>query len=91
MISPQVAKENLEGRQAKCQCGEVKPSSRDLGMFEYRGPGSTPATSACAQCGYYEVAHDRTRVPYNPRICLNFRAHGAYEFDLFWDGCGNTD
>lgn len=88
MIS-QMTPPNLEGRQAKCQCGAVKPSSTDLGMFEFRGEGSRAAQMSCEQCGYYEEAHNISR--YFKDACNNFQPHGPYETDLFWDGCGNAD
>ena len=50
---------NLQNRIARCDCGREAPSSTDLAFFEYRGEGSTAATSTCKVCRYHELAHER--------------------------------
>jgi hypothetical protein len=47
----------LEGRTAKCACGDTAASSKTLPFFEYCGPGSKNATIVCAVCRYHKVAH----------------------------------
>lgn len=77
-------------RQARCpSCKTERPSSPELPFFEYRGPGSSAATDACANCCYYDVAHEGPRA--NSRICDSFVPHGAWDVDLFYCGCRGWD
>lgn len=91
---------NLEGRQSKCQCGKVEPSSTALAFFQYRGPGSKHATERC-KCGYYARAHTKEGVAgnVNPRTVIEdgrckygaFTPAGPDEFDTHYDGCRGWD
>lgn len=84
---------NLEGRFARCtkDC-EIVPSNVNLAFFEYRGPDSPASKMHCAQCGYYESAHNPTDGrPRFQTVCLNFRPHGPYEFDSYYCGHGGWD
>lgn len=47
---------NLDGRIARCYCGNTRPSSLDLAFFEYRGPGSRESIERC-KCGFFWIAH----------------------------------
>lgn len=53
----------LFGREARCACGTVAPSSdhQRLAFFQFRGPGSRAATEHCLHCRYFEVAHEAKR------------------------------
>lgn len=50
-------KPSLEGREARCGCFKVIPSSWNLAFFEYRGPGSRFATETCRVCGMNRDIH----------------------------------
>lgn len=86
---------DLTGRQAKCTCGEVRPSSYELGFFEYNGPGSA-MKHICKHCRYHQLAHSpehmAKNVPSNRRtviergLCKGFEPSVAAEFDLFFCG-----
>lgn len=55
----QVAAPILNGRLAKCGCGNTRPSSLELAFFEFQGEGSPEATEKC-KCG----ARDRLHLPH---------------------------
>jgi hypothetical protein len=96
----------LEGRQARCYCGALQPSSPELAFFEYRGPGSRFALESCT-CGYHRCVHDPServmaqidgngRTRYENLMWRSggehaFEARGPHEFDSFYDGCGGWD
>jgi hypothetical protein len=46
---------SLEGRTARCYCGNEQPSSIALAFFEYLGPGT--GNDQCATCHYAECVH----------------------------------
>jgi hypothetical protein len=81
---------SLEGRFAKCgpHC-TVAPSNTSLAFFEYLGPGSPSSRQNCAQCGYFDSAHNK--MPRSGNVCLTFRPHGPYEFDRYYCGCHGWD
>ena len=83
----------LAGREARCSCGKLRPSSLNLAFFEYRGPDSPASKKHCAQCGYFEVAHVRAAEGEvrNDHVCLRFKPHGPYEYDSFYCGHGGWD
>lgn len=76
---------NLEGRTAKCDmCKRITPSCMNLAFFQYRGDGSRAATETCAVCRYHKVAHDEG----HPAVAdHDFIPHGAFDFDVWYDGC----
>lgn len=83
-------------RVARCGCGNERPSSPGLAFFQFRGEGSRDALAACKTCWLYEVAHvvDPTRVdsrPHPETIGHAFEPHGAFDVDLFYDGCRGWD
>jgi hypothetical protein len=82
---------SLEGRLARCMCGNTRPSieSEDgsLAFFEFRGEGSPKAKQMCKHCRYYEVAHR----PEKNHDCKTFEPHGAFEFDEYYCGCRGWD
>jgi hypothetical protein len=96
---------DLTGREARCGCGSVRPSSTDLAFFEYRGVGSRQARESCKHCGYNECAHDpaymdtlvhnrdgsRRQTVVESGKCLGFEARGAWDYDLFYCGCRGWD
>lgn len=89
-IAPSVAPD-LTGRQARCGCGKLAPSSPKLFGFEYRGAGSQYAQIACKHCGYFDVAHG-TGKPHLKHIEGHaFEPHGSYEFDSYYCGCRGWD
>jgi len=84
---------DLTGRQARCGCGSLVPSSTGLAFFQYRGEGSRPALTLCGICSYADVVHN----PINPSTGRagitehEFEARGAYENDEFYCGCRGWD
>lgn len=56
-----LTREDLEGREARCTCGDTRPSTDALdgrlAFFEFRGDGSYGAETLCKHCGYADVAH----------------------------------
>lgn len=48
--------QNLEGRIARCHCGNTRPSTDNLAFFEFQGEGSREAMEIC-RCGYAWIAH----------------------------------
>ena len=58
---------SLDGRIAKCSCGNTRESSPSLAFFEFQGEGSDWAMGHCAVCGYAPRAHD-TNVAHMARI-----------------------
>lgn len=79
-------------RMARCGCGKVEPSSKDLAFLEFCGEGSKEATEICKHCGYHAVAH----APDHPRkgqipVCLDFAPRGCQEFDRYYCGCRGWD
>ncbi len=80
------------GRNAKCGCGRIEPSSTELAFFEFRGDESTAAKYTCKHCGYFEVAHTPEVMARNAALkCTNFEPRGAFEFDVFYCGCRGWD
>ena len=79
---------NLEGRRARCVCGQLRPSSLDLAFFEFRGVGSPEGKRTCKNCRYYEVAH---KPGAHNGICKNFESIRAFEYDSFYCGCYGWD
>lgn len=83
---------DLTGRQARCGCGEVRPSDPDLAFFEFRGEGSWAAQNVCKTCRYAKKAHETENwARSNGKVCDSFQPHGAYEFDTFYCGCRGWD
>ena len=79
---------DLTNRKARCCSLESeRDSSLDLAFFEYRGPGSKQSIESCANCGYYEVAHNKPKI----KSCGAFKPHGAYGYDLYYCGCKGWD
>ena len=93
------------GREARCGCGAVRPSGRDLPFFEYRGEGSRAAIEGCAVCGYSECAHDPAHMETlvhkrdgsrRPTVvedgrCTGFVPSGPWRYDGFYCGCRGWD
>lgn len=48
---------NLDGRLAKCGCGNTRESSIDLAFFEYKGPNSHASKFMCKLCEYGIIGH----------------------------------
>lgn len=102
MITP----EQLEGRIAKCYCGNSRPSTEAidgrLAFFEYRGPGTEDNWNhPCKHCGYYRSAHDPVamarNVPSNRRTiveqgkCPGYEPRGPAAHDTYYCGCRGWD
>lgn len=82
----------LTGRQARCTCRRLEPSSRDLAFFEFCGEGSERATKTCKNCHYHAVAHTAAVMAKNDALkCTNFEPHGPFEFDSYYCGCRGWD
>ena len=83
----------LEGRIARCGCGQERPSAHSLPFFQYRGEGSRDAQERCKQCGKYEVAHHPGCSAVSPDQYERhpFEPHGPFEFDGFYCGCSGWD
>ena len=83
----------LANRTAKCACGKTEPSERallgELAFFEFYGDGSNHSRRRCAHCTFYDVAHQNARAIL--KIDHEFEAHGAFEFDKYYCGCGGWD
>ena len=74
----------------------LQPSNDALAFFKFKGPGSREADEACANCGYYEIAHDSAKLDGRPSVidtgkCSGFVAHGPFDRDEFYDGCMGWD
>jgi hypothetical protein len=83
---------SLEGRQARCSCGAITPSSVRLAFFEYRGPGSPRSQEQCAHCGFNESVHKEDTNGFVAHAkCPGFTPKGAYEFDSYYCGCAGWD
>ena len=82
---------NLDGRQAKCDCGKLAPSSPALAFFEFQGEGSERALKTCKHCHYFEVAHRPEIQRQHAHVCDHFEAVGAFEFDRWYCGCRGWD
>jgi len=87
---------DLTGRQARCSCMRLTPSSTDLAFFEYRGPGSRIAVETC-KCNYHRVAHQRDPKRVDPSSvvelgkCSGFVANGGHEYDSYYCGHAGWD
>lgn len=90
-------KDPLQGRQARCTCFKLVPSSRDLAFFEYRGPGSRYAEHECAECHYFDVAHDPEEMKGRKTVVEQGRCTGfkpmpqGKEFDSWYCGHAGWD
>lgn len=88
---------NLENRVARCTCGREEPSSQSLPFFEYRGEGSTVATTSCKTCRYRKVAHERAvndpAATHLHHIIVghDFEPVGGFDHDSFYCGCRGWD
>lgn len=87
---------NLQNRIARCDCGREAPSSTDLAFFEYRGEGSTAATSTCKVCRYHELAHERAANDPDAThlrhiLGHDFEPRGGVDVDIFYCGCRGWD
>jgi hypothetical protein len=80
-------------RMARCGCGRMEPSSKDLAFFEFCGEGSKDALEICGNCGYHIVAHspNHPRKHELPLVCLDFTPKGCQEFDRYYCGCRGWD
>jgi hypothetical protein len=94
--------EKLEGREARCTCGQTAPSIKALdgrlAFFEFRGEGSTSATEQCKHCGYYHVAHTEQapvwkngKTAVENRGCPGFEPRGDWGYDTYYCGCRGWD
>lgn len=85
--------DRIEGRRARCYCGEETESTNPLASFvQYRGPGSGWAVDHC-RCGYARVAHLKWN-PLTGRAGITdheFEERGPSEFDSFYCGCRGWD
>ena len=93
------------GREARCGCGRIEPSSVSLAFFEFTGAGSARALKGCRVCGYDECAHepehmatlvykrDGTRRPtvVEDGRCTGFVPSGPWRYDTFYCGCRGWD
>lgn len=87
-----VERPSLEGRQARCgSCKTTTPSDWELAFFEFRGEGSRQAKESCQNCGYSIVAHTAEVRARGVKVCDEFHARGAWEFDGFYCGCQGWD
>lgn len=94
MIKGPAVAPDLTGRVARCGCGSERPSTLDgsLAFFEFRGEGSRAALTTCKNCGYGDQAHTPEVMARNKALkCTNCEPHGAYPYDLFYDGCRGWD
>jgi hypothetical protein len=85
--------ENIElnRRTAHCSaCARETESNWDLPFFEYRGTASVVSTEQC-KCGYAYAAHPSVSKYPLRGACEQFRAHGPYDYDLFYCGCRGWD
>lgn len=87
---------NLDGRVARCACGMEKPSSPDLAFFEYRGEGSSVATTSCKTCRYHRIAHERAANDPEATHLRHILGHdfepvGGLDEDIFYCGCRGWD
>lgn len=88
----------LAGRQARCECGALRPSDGpaigfkgELPFFVYRGEGSREALDIC-RCGYATAAHTpEVRSRNRALTCETFEPRGPHEFDSFYCGCRGWD
>jgi len=87
---------SLAGREARCSCGTIKPSSPELPFFDYLGPQSPDSRERCV-CGKHMVAHCKVdpsvRISNNATVCKNggFKPRGAAELDTFYCGHDGWD
>lgn len=84
-------KPSLEGRMAKCSCGNKRPSDWSLPFFEYKGPGSNAEKTHCKNCGMTVAWHKpdhwfRVKYPEKTR-CEKFEPGYEYEHDEYYCGC----
>jgi hypothetical protein len=79
-------------REARCYCGTTRPSDPDsLAFFQYRGPGSSHATTTC-KCGYALEAHDKPHVQKQCAITGKGQTpRGPAPYDSFYCGCRGWD
>lgn len=73
----------LWGRKARCTCGNIAPSTTDLGYFEFRGEGSR-AADLCT-CGHTKTTHDHS-LPVMAGCDDGFTPRGGMEFDSYFCG-----
>lgn len=87
-----VSAPDLTGRQAKCSCNEVRPSSISLAFFKFQGEGSPDALEICKHCKYHFKAHQHDTTRVDPRSmmelgkCTGFEPHGPWDFDSYYCG-----
>lgn len=101
-----VERPDLSGRQARCHCGKIVPSTGEgsgwttLPFFEYRGPD--PNADDCRHCFYKKIAHDRFDGKLNDVVSAGRWPKGVephvfeartegYEYDKFYCGCDGWD
>lgn len=85
----------LEGRQARCHCGTIKPSGTNLPFFRFKGEGSREATEVCGFLVKGSICHGHPTIhqeinPSTKRAGITdheHQPHGAFEFDEFYCGC----
>lgn len=83
-------------REAICMyCKAIRHSDPSLPFFESREDG-TRASTVCAHCGFYEIAHqyEESRVHKEPlpqTLGHDYRPRGAWQFDSFYCGCRGWD
>lgn len=87
-----MTKPDLNGRTARCGCGQERPSSTDLAFFEYLGPETEHAQHRCKHCGYYDFVHGTKIEPkHYVNRCPGFEALGDDGHDQYYCGCGGWD
>jgi Fe2+ or Zn2+ uptake regulation protein len=82
----------LDGREARCSCGETRPSSLDLAFFSYQGVGSDVHLH-CSECGMYATVHNAIN-PHTGRAGVTdheFKPRPAREFDSWYCGHAGWD